>query len=96
MVATLVEKAANLGGLCRTCEAFGVRELVVASRGVLQDHTFTSLALTAHRWLPITEVRNHSFAAPHPQLDSSDKTENIHLYKCQQEIFLKLLPLHIV
>lgn len=58
VVASLVEKAANLGGLCRTCEAFGVRELVVASRAVLQDHTFTSLALTAHRWLPITEVKN--------------------------------------
>ncbi|KAG0724639.1 putative methyltransferase TARBP1 [Chionoecetes opilio] len=57
VVATLVDKAANLGGLCRTCEAFGVRELVVASRAVLHDQTFTSLALTAHRWLPITEVR---------------------------------------
>ncbi|MPC11257.1 putative methyltransferase TARBP1 [Portunus trituberculatus] len=57
VVASLVDKAANLGGLCRTCEAFGVRELVVASRAILQDHTFTSLSLTAHRWLPITEVR---------------------------------------
>lgn len=57
VVATLVDKAANLGGLCRTCEAFGVKELVVGSRAVLQDHTFTSLSLTAHRWLPITEVR---------------------------------------
>lgn len=57
VVATLVDKAANLGGLCRSCEAFGVRELVVSSLAVLQDQTFTSLALTAQRWLPIKEVR---------------------------------------
>lgn len=57
MVATLVDKAANLGGLCRSCEAFGVRELVVSSLAVLQDQSFASLALTAQRWLPIREVR---------------------------------------
>lgn len=62
MVATLVDKAANLGGLCRSCEAFGVKELVVSSLAVLQDQTFTSLALTAQRWLPIKEVRNMFFS----------------------------------
>lgn len=34
-----------------------MRELAVSSLAVLQDQTFTSLALTAQRWLPIREVR---------------------------------------
>ncbi|KAK3849044.1 hypothetical protein Pcinc_044186, partial [Petrolisthes cinctipes] len=57
MIASLLEKAANLGGLCRTCEVFGARQLVVGCMSVQDDHTFTSLSLTAHHWLPIKEVK---------------------------------------
>jgi tRNA G18 (ribose-2'-O)-methylase SpoU len=47
----------NLGGLARTAEVFGARALVLsdASR-VTSDPLFTSLSVTAERWVPVVEV----------------------------------------
>lgn len=57
LVASLVDKATNLGGLARTSEIFGVRELVVSNLRVTKDPNFVSLSVTAHKWLHMTEVR---------------------------------------
>ena len=43
-------------GLCRTCEIFGVRELVVASVAAVEDAQFTALSVSAQHWLKISEV----------------------------------------
>ena len=43
-------------GLCRTCEVFGVSELVIASRNTLEEKEFKSLSVTAQKWLKISEV----------------------------------------
>jgi len=41
VVASLVDKATNLGGLCRTCEVFGVGCLVLPSKKLEQDKVVT-------------------------------------------------------
>jgi hypothetical protein len=49
--------------LCRTCEIFNCARLVVHDRGVLDEPGFASIAVTAHHWLPIEEVRESRVAA---------------------------------
>ncbi|MEO1400729.1 MAG: RNA methyltransferase [Cyanobacteria bacterium J06635_1] len=48
--ASLVENLMNLGGLCRTCEVFGVAQLVVSDLAVIEDWAFRKLSASAHRW----------------------------------------------
>ena len=40
VVATLVEKLPNLANLTRTCEVFGVDQLVISNKTILNDETF--------------------------------------------------------
>ena len=44
-------------GLARTCEIFGVSELVLSNIKVLEEKQFQSLSVTAEKWLSITEVQ---------------------------------------
>ena len=46
----------HLIGLCRTCEIFGVSELVVASRNVVDDPLFTGLSVSSQHWIRMSEV----------------------------------------
>lgn len=55
VVATLVDRPSNLGGLCRTAEIFNACKLVVPSAEVLQDRMFQALAVASDHWMP-TEV----------------------------------------
>ncbi|UJR37543.1 hypothetical protein I4U23_030245 [Adineta vaga] len=57
LVASLIDKQANLGGLCRTGEVFGVKELVIDSIRILEDQQFLNLSMTAHKWLRIKQVQ---------------------------------------
>lgn len=57
LVACLLHKAPNLGGLCRTCEIFGVSELVLSNTKLLEEKQFQSLSVTAEKWLTVTEVK---------------------------------------
>lgn len=43
-------------GLARTCEIFGVSELVLSNVKILEEKQFQSLSVTAEKWLTITEV----------------------------------------
>jgi len=56
VVASLIDRAPNLGGLCRTCEIFGVGTYVVPSKSVLKDKDFTAVSVTAENWVPIEEA----------------------------------------
>lgn len=51
--ASLVQNSANLGGLCRTAEAFRVGAVVVADMALTQHLAFKNLAASAHYWQPI-------------------------------------------
>ncbi|KAG7402212.1 hypothetical protein PHYBOEH_003471 [Phytophthora boehmeriae] len=58
MCASLVDKVPNLAGLARTCEIFNAQKLVVPNLRVTeQDATFATVSATAHKWMPLEEVR---------------------------------------
>ncbi|XP_045768760.1 probable methyltransferase TARBP1 isoform X2 [Maniola jurtina] len=57
VVASLIAKLPNLGGMARTSEVFGVRAYVVDSLRHLQDKQFQGLSVSAERWVPVEEVR---------------------------------------
>jgi tRNA G18 (ribose-2'-O)-methylase SpoU len=56
VVASLIDRLPNLGGLSRTCEVFGVSEYIVGSLKYTEDKQFRSLSVTAEQWIPISEV----------------------------------------
>jgi tRNA G18 (ribose-2'-O)-methylase SpoU len=51
--ATLVQNPANLGGLCRTVEAFRLQKLVLFDLAAAQHPLFKSLSTSAHYWQPL-------------------------------------------
>lgn len=57
VVASLIDKPTNLGGLCRTCEIFGASALVLDSLRHLNDKHFQSLSVSSELWLPLLEVK---------------------------------------
>ncbi|XP_067844711.1 probable methyltransferase TARBP1 isoform X2 [Heptranchias perlo] len=57
IVASLIDKPTNLGGLCRTSEIFGASALVVSNMHCVNDKQFQALSVSAEQWLPVIEVR---------------------------------------
>uniref|UniRef100_F6YVG2 tRNA (guanosine(18)-2'-O)-methyltransferase TARBP1 n=2 Tax=Ciona intestinalis TaxID=7719 RepID=F6YVG2_CIOIN len=57
LVASLIDKPSNLGGLTRTCEVFGAEQMIVHSLSCTSDKLFQSLSVTAHKWLKMSEVK---------------------------------------
>ncbi|XP_069000980.1 probable methyltransferase TARBP1 [Embiotoca jacksoni] len=57
VVASLIDKPTNLGGLCRTCEIFGASALVLDSLRHVSDKHFQSLSVSSELWLPLLEVK---------------------------------------
>ncbi|KAJ2995331.1 Tar (HIV-1) RNA binding protein 1 [Globomyces sp. JEL0801] len=57
IVATLVSKLPNLGGLCRTCETFNLECLVVSNLNIKTDPQFFSTCVSAERWMPMKQVQ---------------------------------------
>ncbi|XP_070638056.1 probable methyltransferase TARBP1 isoform X1 [Bos indicus] len=57
VVASLIDKPTNLGGLCRTCEVFGAAALVMGSLQCVRDKQFQHLSVSAEQWLPLVEVK---------------------------------------
>ncbi|XP_072526163.1 probable methyltransferase TARBP1 [Salminus brasiliensis] len=57
VVASLIDKPTNLGGLCRTCEIFGASALVLDSLRHVSDKQFQALSVSSELWLPLLEVK---------------------------------------
>uniref|UniRef100_A0A4W5JQZ6 tRNA (guanosine(18)-2'-O)-methyltransferase TARBP1 n=2 Tax=Hucho hucho TaxID=62062 RepID=A0A4W5JQZ6_9TELE len=57
VVASLIDKPTNLGGLCRTCEMFGASGLVLDSLRHVSDKHFQALSVSSELWLPLLEVK---------------------------------------
>lgn len=53
--ASLVQNAANLGGLCRTAEGLRLERLVVANRAIAHAPEFKRLAASSQHWQPLIE-----------------------------------------
>ncbi|XP_050428681.1 uncharacterized protein LOC126838365 [Adelges cooleyi] len=57
VVASLIDKITNLGGLARTSQVFGASTLVVDNLTCVEKREFTALSMTAEKHLDIVEVR---------------------------------------
>ncbi|XP_061692708.1 probable methyltransferase TARBP1 isoform X2 [Syngnathoides biaculeatus] len=57
VVASLIDKPTNLGGLCRTCEIFGASALALDNLRHITDKHFQSLSVSSELWLPLLEVK---------------------------------------
>ena len=55
IVASLVEKMPNIGGVVRTAEVFNLGMVVLPSLRMLKDNSFKAAASSADKWLPLTE-----------------------------------------
>jgi len=80
VVASLIDKAPNLAGLCRTCEIFNASAIALANKKVLQDSLFKQVSVTAEKWLPILEVKVDALAA----FLNEKKMEGWHLVGLEQ------------
>ncbi|XP_064292530.1 probable methyltransferase TARBP1 isoform X2 [Plodia interpunctella] len=81
VVASLVDKLPNLGGLARTAEVFGLRSYVVDSLRHLQDPQFQALSVSAERWVNVSEVRP---GAPLKQYIQEKKLEGYSIVAAEQ------------
>jgi hypothetical protein len=63
VVASLVDKAPNLGGLARTCEIFQAQHLVVSDMNIVDHRDFTLLSMGAEKWASIKAVPPDRLAA---------------------------------
>lgn len=61
--ASLVDKVPNLAGLARTCEIFNAQSLVVPNLRVCDDAMFSTISVTANKWIPMQEVKPESLVA---------------------------------
>ncbi|KAK2707722.1 hypothetical protein QYM36_015424, partial [Artemia franciscana] len=59
VVASLIDKPTNLGGLCRTCEVLGASEYVLQSFHFTEDKQFSALSVSSEKWVPLKEVKVH-------------------------------------
>jgi tRNA G18 (ribose-2'-O)-methylase SpoU len=48
-----VQNPANLGGLCRTAEAFRLEALVLSDQAIAQTQAFKNLAASSQHWQPL-------------------------------------------
>ena len=56
IMASLIDKAPNLGGLARTCEVFNIGSMTIGSESYIGDPGFIAAASSAEKWLPMTVV----------------------------------------
>lgn len=56
VVASLIDRLPNLGGICRTAEIFAVSELAIANVKIIDMKEFHNLSVSSHHWLPIRGV----------------------------------------
>uniref|UniRef100_A0A336LZ75 CSON008651 protein n=1 Tax=Culicoides sonorensis TaxID=179676 RepID=A0A336LZ75_CULSO len=57
VIATLLTKQPNLGGLARTCEIFNIDQYIVGSLQQTEMMAFQSLSMSADKWLKMAEVK---------------------------------------
>lgn len=57
VVASFINKLANLGGLSRTCEIFNASGLAVSNANIVNESEFQALSMASHKILPIFEVK---------------------------------------
>ena len=56
VVASLIDKIPNLGGLCRSCEIFGVGTYAIGSIKYCDNKEFQTLSVTADKYVMVIKV----------------------------------------
>ena len=56
VVASLIDKAPNLGGLTRTCEIFNIGALTIPNESFLKDTAFLRAAASGEKWTPLLSI----------------------------------------
>ena len=56
VVASLIDKAPNLGGLTRTCEIFNIGALTIPNESILKDTGFLRAAASGEKWTPLLSI----------------------------------------
>ena len=59
VIASLVSRAPNLGGLARTCEIFSASQYVINSLRDVENKEFQALSMSAEKWLNLAELKPH-------------------------------------
>ncbi|CAN6616399.1 tRNA (guanosine(18)-2'-O)-methyltransferase [Trichomonascus vanleenenianus] len=57
VLASLVDKPPNLGGICRLCDVLGAQLMCVNELSIIKHAQFRNVAVTADKWMPMDEVR---------------------------------------
>lgn len=57
VVASLVDKPPNLGGICRLCDVLGAGLITLHDMKVKEHPQFKNVAVTADHWMPMAEVK---------------------------------------
>lgn len=57
VVSSLVDKAPNLGGICRLCDVLGAKQLCLDDISITRHPQFKNVAVSADRWMPMIEVK---------------------------------------
>ena len=63
LVASLVDKPPNLGGMCRTADIFNIREYVIPDAKLKNHPQFQAVAVTSDHWVPISVVNEEGLPA---------------------------------
>ncbi|CAL9733900.1 tRNA (guanosine(18)-2'-O)-methyltransferase [Monosporozyma servazzii] len=56
VIASLLNLAPNLGGICRLCDVLGAELLTVDDINIMAHPQFKKVAVTADKWMPMKEV----------------------------------------
>ncbi|KAG5369233.1 tRNA (guanosine(18)-2'-O)-methyltransferase [Yarrowia sp. C11] len=62
LVASLVDKPPNLGGICRLSDVLGAQLLTLNDISVAKHPQFKNVAVTADQWMPMAEVKVEEIA----------------------------------
>lgn len=57
VVASLIDKIPNLGGIARTCEVLGIENLVISSLKFCEGAEFKNVSMTAEKYLNLSEMK---------------------------------------
>lgn len=71
VITTLIDSPANLGGLTRTCEIYGVGQLVVNDVKITSNKEFKSLSLSSEKWVDLVEKKERDLIQYLLELKSS-------------------------
>ncbi|XP_055613532.1 uncharacterized protein LOC129759977 [Uranotaenia lowii] len=58
IIASLVDRPPNLGGLARSSEIFAVKQYIINSLKDLDNKEFQALSMTAEKWLNVAELKS--------------------------------------